>query len=218
MRVILTGTTGMVGEGVLLECLQHSKVDKILSIGRKPCKRSDPKLKEKIIPDFLDLKKDDKMLNGYDACFYCAGVSSLGMDEESYRRITYDTTMHVAELLAKENPNMTFVYVTGAGTDSSEKGRLMWARVKGKTENDLAKLPFKAVYNFRPAFMKSTPGQNNLPSFYKYVEWLYYVLKVVYPKGVCTLKEMGLAMINSVHVGYPKTVLEVEDIKKLADK
>lgn len=217
MKVIITGTTGMVGEGVLLECLQHPDVEKILSVSRKPIERSDPKLKEYIIPDFLDLQDDDETVKGYDACFYCAGISSVGIDEDTYRRITYDTTLHFAEVLAKQNPNMTFVYVTGAGTDSSEQGRLMWARIKGKTENDLAKLPFKAVYNFRPAFMKSTPGQKNLPSFYKYVDWLYHVFKVVYPKGVCTLKEVGLAMIKSVTKGYSTTVLEVEDIKKLAD-
>lgn len=216
MKVILTGTTGMVGEGVLLECLSNSEVDEVLSISRRPCGRTHPKLREKIVPDFMDIQNDDT-LQGYDACFYCAGVSSVGIDEEKYRRITYDMTMHFAEILANQNQNMTFVYVTGAGTDSSEQGRLMWARIKGKTENDLTKLPFKAVYNFRPGFMKSTPGQKHLPSFYKYVEWLYYVFKVVYPKGVCTLKEMGLAMIHSVQQGYPKTVMEVEDIKKLAN-
>lgn len=215
MKIILTGTTGMVGEGVLLECLHHPEVDEVLSVSRRPCGRSHPKLTEKIVPDFMDLQNDE-ILRGYDACFYCAGVSSVGMDEEKYRRITYDTTMHVAEVLVNQNGSMTFVYVTGAGTDSSEQGRIMWARIKGKTENDLAKLPFKAVYNFRPAFMKSTPGQQNLPSFYKYIEWLYHVVKVVYPKGVCTIEQMGLAMIKAVLVGYPKTVMEVEDIKKLA--
>ncbi len=217
MKVILTGTTGMVGEGVLLECLNHPDVNEILSVSRKTCGRSNPKLKEYIVPDFMDLQNDDELLKGYDACFYCAGVSSIGMDEDKYRRITYDMTLHFAKVLSNQNPEMTFVYVTGAGTDSTEQGRLMWARVKGKTENDLAKLPFKAVYNFRPAFMKSTAGQQNLPSFYKYVEWLYYVVKVVYPRGVCTLKQVGLAMIKSVQKGYDKQVLEVRDIKQLAD-
>lgn len=217
MKVILTGTTGMVGEGVLLECLNHPKIDKILSVSRKPSGRSDPKLSEYIIPDFMDLQNDDETGKGYDACFYCAGVSSVGMDEGTYRRITYDTTLHFAKILSNQNPDMTFVYVTGAGTDSSEQGRLMWARIKGKTENDLMKLPFKAVYNFRPAFMKSTTGQQNLPSFYKYFEWLYHVFKVVYPKGVCTLKQVGVAMIKSVDKGYDKHVLEVNDIKELAD-
>ena len=217
MKVILTGTTGMVGEGVLIECLEHPGVEKILSISRRPCGRADPKLEEKIISDFMELQNDDKVLQGYDACFYCAGVSSVGMDENMYRRITYDTTMHFAGVLLSQNPDMTFIYVTGAGTDSSEEGRLMWARIKGKTENDLAALPFKAVYNFRPAFMKSTPGQRNLPSFYNYIEWLYYIVKFVYPKGVCTMKQIGLAMIKAVLKGYSKTVLEVDDIKKLAD-
>ena len=217
MKVIITGTTGMVGEGVLLECLDHPQVDKILSISRRPCGRSHPKLEEYIIPDFMDKQLDDETIRGYDACFYCAGVSSVGMDEDTYRRITYDTTMHFAKVLLDHNPETTFVYVTGTGTDSSEEGRLMWARVKGKTENDLSKLPFKAVYNFRPAFMKATVGQKNLPTAYKLVAWLYPFVKVVYPKGVCTLKQMGLAMINSILKGYPKTVLEVKDIKKLAD-
>ena len=207
----------MVGEGVLLECFEHSSVNKILSVSRKPTGRIDPRFKEYIVPDFMDLENDDETLKGYDACFYCAGVSSVGMDEATYRRITYETTMHFARVLSNQNPDMTFVYVTGAGTDSSEQGRLMWARIKGKTENDLAQLPFKAVYNFRPAFMKSTPGQQHLPSFYKYVEWLYHVLKIVYPKGVCTLQQVGLAMIKSVQKGYHKHVLEVSDIKTLAD-
>lgn len=217
MKVILTGTTGMVGEGVLIECLQHPEVDEVLSVSRRKTGRSHPKLKEYIVPNFLDLQENDEKLKGYDACFYCAGVSSVGMDEETYRRITYDTTLHFAKVLNHQNPDMNFIYVTGAGTDSSEQGRLMWARVKGKTENDLTKMSFKAVYNFRPAFMKSTPGQQYIPSFYKYVEWLYYIFKVVYPKGVCTLQQMGLAMIKASLIGYPKTVLEVEDIKKLAD-
>lgn len=218
MKIILTGTTGMVGEGVLLECLNHPRVDKILSVSRKPTGRINRKLREYIVSDFMNLQKDDETLKGYDACFYCAGVSSVGMDEDTYRRITYNMTIHFAEVLLNQNPNMTFIYLSGAGTDSSEKGRLMWTRVKGKTENDLAKMPFQAVYNFRPAFMKPTPGQKNVLSYYKYVGWLYPLLNVIYPNGVSTLKQVGLAMIKAVLEGYEKQVLEVSDIKKLADE
>lgn len=208
----------MVGEGVLLECLNHPRVDKILSVSRKPTGRINRKLREYIVSDFMDLQKNDETLKGYDACFYCAGVSSVGMDEDTYRRITYNMTIHFAEVLLNQNPNMTFIYLSGAGTDSSEKGRLMWTRVKGKTENDLAKMPFQAVYNFRPAFMKPTPGQKNVLSYYKYVGWLYPLLNVIYPNGVSTLKQVGLAMIKAVLEGYEKQVLEVSDIKKLADE
>lgn len=208
----------MVGEGVLLECLNHPRVDKILSVSRKPTGRINRKLREYIVSDFMNLQKNDETLKGYDACFYCAGVSSVGMDEDTYRRITYNMTIHFAEVLLNQNPNMTFIYLSGAGTDSSEKGRLMWTRVKGKTENDLAKMPFQAVYNFRPAFMKPTPGQKNVLSYYKYVGWLYPLLNVIYPNGVSTLKQVGLAMIKAVLEGYEKQVLEVSDIKKLADE
>lgn len=217
MKILITGATGMVGEGVLIKCLEHSEIDKVLCINRKSTGYSHEKLEEYIVPDFLELKDEDSTIAGYDACFYCAGVSSVGMDEETYRRITYDTTMHFAEVLLRQNPNMTFIFVTGAGTDSSEQGLLMWARIKGKTENDLIKLPFKGVYNFRPAFMKATAGQKNLPTAYKLAAWLYPLVKVVYPKGVSTLEQLGLAMIKATESGYPKQVLEVEDIKKLAD-
>lgn len=218
MKIILTGATGMVGEGVLLECLAHPRVEAVLSVSRKPTDRSHPKLKEHIVADFLALKADDENLKGYDACFFCAGVSSVGMKEAEYTRITYDTTLHFARVVLQQNPLSTFIYVSGAGTDSSEKGRLMWARVKGKTENDLVKMPFKKAYSFRPAFMKATPGQKNLLPMYKYLAWLYPLLKVVWPNGVSTLKQVGLAMINAAAEGYSKNVLEVKDIKALADR
>jgi len=148
MKVIITGTTGMVGEGVLLECLANAEITEVLSVSRKPIGIKHRKLKEYIVADFLLLQKNDEMLKGYDACFFCAGISSIGMKEPEFTRITYDTTITFAKALSPL-PQMTFIYVSGAGTDSSEKGRSMWARVKGKSENDLMKLPFKQVFAFR---------------------------------------------------------------------
>ncbi len=214
-RIILTGATGMVGEGVLLECLANPHVAEVLSVSRKSCGRVHPKLKEYIVPDFLALKENDSTLKGYDACFFCAGVSSIGKKEEEYTLLTYTTTLHFAKVLSTQNKDMTFVYVSGAGTDSSETGRSMWARVKGKTENDLQKLPFKKVHNFRPAFMKLTEGQKNALPFYKYVAWMYPVMKVLAPGTVSTLEQVGKAMINTLVRGSDKAVLEVKDINHL---
>ncbi len=216
LGVIITGATGMVGEGVVFECLKHPAVERVLVVNRRPCGAQHPKLKECIVPDFLELDRFTSELSGYDACFYCAGVSSLGMSESEYSHITYDTTMHFAQKLATLNPQMVFEFVSGAYTDSSEKGRIMWARVKGKTENALRRLPFRKVYNFRPAYMKSTSGQKNIKAYYKPIGWLYPLLLVLFPNQVSTMREVGLAMINSVLKGYPKTILEVRDIKELA--
>jgi hypothetical protein len=208
----------MVGEGVLLECLADSRISEVLSVSRRTTGMSHPKLKEYLVPDFLSLKEDDENLKSYDACFFCAGVSSVGMKEAEYSRNTYDTTLHFAKVLAHRNPNMIFIYVSGAGTDSSEKGRLMWARVKGRTENALLKLPFKSVYNFRPGFMKATPGQKRLLSLYKYFAWIYPFLKRVYPNGVSTLQQVGQAMIKCLTVGSDKQILEVKDINALSSR
>ena len=176
-----------------------------------------PKLKEYLVPDFLSLKEGDENLKGYDACFYCTGVSSVGMKEAEYSRITYDTTIHFANVLVQQNPEMTFIYVSGAATDGSEKGRVMWARVKGKTENALAKMPFKKVYNFRPGFMKPTPGQKNTLKMYTYIGWMYPFFKTVFPNSTSTLKQVGRAMINSLINGPDKQTLEVKDIKQLGN-
>lgn len=213
MNVIITGATGMVGEGVLLECLENPNVEKVLMVNRKPFDLKHPKLKELIIKDFLNLDGINDELKGYDACFYCAGISSVGMKEDEYTKITYDTTITFAKKLAEQNSNMTFIFVSGAATDSSEKGKIMWARVKGKTENDLAKLPFKKEYNFRPGIMKPTPGQKNVKTSFKL---LIPILAPFFPRRTSTLREVALAMINSVLKGYSKNVLEVEDIKALA--
>jgi hypothetical protein len=216
-KVIITGATGMVGEGVLIECLAHPQISEVLSVSRRSNGMSHPKLKEYLVPDFLSLEDDDINIKGYDACFFCAGVSSVGMKEAEYSNMTYDTTTHFAKVSLHQNPQMIFVYVSGAGTDSSEKGRLMWARVKGKTENALQKMPFKKVYNFRPGFMKLTPGQKNAVKLYKYLGWMFPFFKLVFPNSTSTLKQVGLAMINCLIIGSDKQILEVKDINKLGD-
>jgi hypothetical protein len=215
IKAIITGATGMVGEGVLLECLDHPDIEQVLVINRKPGGVSHPKLREIIHTDFFDLTPVEGQLMGYNACFFCLGVSSVGISKEEYKHITYDLTLNVGRLLSRLDPEMTFCYVTGAGTDSSEQGRMAWARVKGATENALMRL-FKRAYMFRPAFMKATPGQKNVKGYYRYVAWLYPIGRALYPAGFCTLQDVGRAMINVAVKGYPKQILEVKDIVALA--
>jgi uncharacterized protein YbjT (DUF2867 family) len=215
IRTIITGATGMVGEGVLLECLDHPDIAQVLVINRKPAGVSHPKLREIIHSDFFNLAPIEQQLMGFDACFFCLGVSSVGMNKDEYARLTHDLTLNVAQLLARLNPQMSFCYLTGAGTDSSEQGRLAWARVKGATENALIRL-FRHAYMFRPAFMRATPGQKNLKISYKLLAWIYPIGRAVYPAGFCTLQEVGRAMINAAVKGYPKKILEVKDIVELA--
>jgi nucleoside-diphosphate-sugar epimerase len=216
IKVIVTGATGMVGEGVMHECLLSPQVEQVLIVNRKPSGFTHPKLKEIIHADFFDLSTIADQLAGYDACYFCLGVSSVGMKEPEYYKLTYTLTMNFAETLAKQNTNIEFCYISGANTDSTEKGNSMWARVKGKTENDLTKLPFKAVYNFRPGGMLATKGLKNTLPYYKYFSWLYPFMRKFFPKTVSTLAELGQAMINSTLIGYDKHVLEVLDIVKLA--
>lgn len=216
LKIIVTGATGMVGEGVLLECLENPAIEQVLIVNRRPYGSQHPKLQECIVPDFLDLEKATRELTGYDACFFCAGVSSRSMSEADYSRITYDITLHFAQTLARLNPQMAFIYVSGALTDSSEKGRIMWARVKGKTENALLRCGFRRVYNFRPGFMKATPGQKHILSYYKLIGWLYPALHLLLPNQVSTLQDVGRAMINSVLQDYPQSTLEIKDINALA--
>lgn len=211
-KVIITGATGMVGEGVLHECLQHPDISQVLIINRKPSGIVHPKLTEILHSDFFNLSAIEDKLEGYDSCFFCLGVSSVGMKEEAFTKFTYTLTMHVATTLVKKNPSMVFCYISGAATDSSEKGKIMWARVKGKTENDLGKLGFKKVYNFRPGYLNPTPGLKNTLSYYRFVSWAFPFLKLVAGKYVSTLKELGLAMIHVATKGYPKNILEVKDI------
>jgi uncharacterized protein YbjT (DUF2867 family) len=215
IKVIITGTTGMVGEGVLIESLGSPQVAEVLSVSRKPTGMSHPKLKEYIVKEFLELKDGDNMLMGYDACFFCAGISSIGKSEEDYTRITYDTTLHFAKILAQLNPQMTFTYVSGAHTDSTEKGRTMWARVKGRTENELMRLPFKKVHNFRPGFMKAIKGQKRLLTLYKYLKWMYPIIKGLSPNSASTLSQVGHAMIVCATTDVDKPILEVSDINRL---
>jgi len=217
LKVIILGATGMVGEGVLHECLKHREVDAILVINRRPCGVSHEKLNEIIHADFLNLAPIAARLSGYNACYFCMGVSSIGMSEAHYRGITYDLTMHVAETLAPLNPGMVFCYVSGVGTDSSEQGGQMWARVKGKTENDLMKLPFKASYMFRPGYIQPTHGLKNAYTIYKFTSPLYPLLKIVARRYVCTLEEIGLAMISVGLNGYKKSILECEDIVEASE-
>ena len=216
IKAIITGATGMVGEGVLHECLQHPDVEQVLVINRKPGGVSHPKLREIIHADFFDLTPIESQLSGYNAAFFCLGVTSVGLKEPEYRRLTYDLTLHAAQLLARLNPDMTFCYVSGVGTDSTVQGRTMWARVKGATENALLQLPFKKAYMFRPGFLRPTPGLKNVNKYYRYVNWLYPIGRALYPAGFSTLQELALAMINSVRIGYENPILEVKDIVKLA--
>ena len=215
IKAIVTGATGMVGEGVLLECLDHPDVEQVLVINRKPGGITHPKLPAVIHGDFFNLVPIEAQLAGYDACFFCLGVSSIGMSQAEYQRITHDLTLHFGQSLAKLNPALAFCYVTGAGTDSTETGRTACPRVKGATENALLRL-FKNGYMFRPAFMKASAGQKNLKTPYKLLSWIYPIGRAVYPSGFCTLHEVGRAMINVARQGYPQHVLEVKDIVTLA--
>lgn len=216
IRVIITGATGMVGEGVLHVSLAHPDVERVLVINRKPCGVSHPKLVEILHQDFFDLSPIEPQLTGYNACFFCLGVSSAGMKEAKYSRLTYDLTLHAASVLARLNPDMVFSYVSGSGTDSSERGRSMWARVKGKTENRLLQLPFKKAYMFRPGYIHPIKGMKNTHGYYSVLSLFYPFLKRFLPKYAVSLNELGMAMIHTVNKGYDASILECEDIHRLA--
>ncbi len=219
MKVILFGATGMVGQGILRECLLDSGVESVLAIGRNPIAQQHPKLREIIHRDFLDFSSIESQLEGFDACFFCLGVSSIGMSEETYRHLTYDITMAAATALARLNPGMVFVYVTGAGTDSTEKGRVTWARIKGQTENALLKLPFKSAYMFRPAGIQPLHGVRSktpwVQALYAATAPVLSLLHRLAPRYMTTTEQMGRAMIRVAREGYPKPVLESEDINRL---
>jgi uncharacterized protein YbjT (DUF2867 family) len=218
MNVLLFGATGMVGQGVLRECLLDPDVQSVLSIGRSATGQRHPKLRELIHRDFLDFSPIENQLSG-DACFFCLGVSSAGMKEADYRRVTYDFTMAAARTLARLNPNMTFVYVSGMGTDSSERGRTMWARVKGKTENALLRLPFKAACMFRPGVIVPLHGIKSKTKVYR----IFYaltgpvlpLLNAAFPKYVTTTEQVGRAMLKIAKQGATKSVLENSDINEI---
>lgn len=219
MKVILLGATGMVGQGVLRECLLDPEVESVLTVGRTGTAQQHEKLHEVVLNDLSDLSSTEGRLSGYDACFFCLGVSAAGMKEEAYRRVTYDLTISVARTLAKLNPTMTFIYVSGAGTDSTECGRMMWARVKGKTENALLQMPFQAAYMFRPAYIQPLHGIRTKTKWYGAIYAmmgpLYPVWKLLFPKYVTTTECMGRAMLNVAKRGAPKSVLESQDISSV---
>jgi uncharacterized protein YbjT (DUF2867 family) len=219
MNVLLFGATGMVGQGVLRECLLDPGVQSVLSIGRGTTGQQHAKLREIVHKDFLDFSALEAELSGLDACFFCLGVSSAGMTEEDYHRVTYDFTLAAARTLARLNPGMMFIYVSGSGTDSTERGRIMWARVKGKTENALLRLPFKAAYMFRPGVIQPLHGIKSKTKLYRALYAvtgpLFPVLKALFPKYVTTTEQVGRAMLKVAKQGASKPVLETPEINSL---
>jgi uncharacterized protein YbjT (DUF2867 family) len=219
MNVILFGATGMVGQGVLRECLLDPDVQKILSIVRGPTGQHHAKLRELVHSDFFDYSAIESELTGFDACFFCLGVTSAGMAEQQYHHVTYDLTMEAATTLARLNPGMTFIYVSGAGTDSTESGRIMWARVKGKTENALLGIPFKAAYMFRPGLIQPLHGIRSktrlYQTFYTLLGPILPLLKSTLPQYVTTTEQVGRAMLNVAKHGFPRSILESRDINTL---
>ena len=220
LNVIITGATGMVGKGVLLECLESPDIESVLLINRRSIEMEHDKLKEIVHKDFYDLSTIEEQLQGYDACFFCLGVSAYRMSEEDYTKITHDLTLHFADTLLNLNPEMTFCYVSGQGTDGTEKGRMMWARVKGKTENDLLAMPFKKAYMFRPGFIQPMKGIKSSTkmynTMYSIIKPLMPLLRFLFPKSITNTDRVGKAMINSVTIGYDKTHLDNQDINQLA--
>ena len=220
MKILLFGATGMVGLGVLRECLLAEDVEKVVAVGRSATGQQHPKLRELVHADLFDYTAVESQLSGFDACFFCLGVSSAGMTEAQYNRLSYDLTLAAARTLVRLNPGMVFTYVSGAGTDSTEKGRTMWARVKGRTENDLLKLPFKGVYLFRPGLIQPLHGiRSKTPSY----RWLYValgplvaLLRLIAPKWTLSTEIMGRAMLATVRHGAARAVLESPDIYALA--
>jgi len=219
MNVVIFGATGMVGQGVLRECLLDTGVESVLSVGRSATGQQHPKLREILDEDFLDYSAIEDKLSGFDAYFFCLGVSSAGMTEDNYTRVTYDFALAAAQTLVELNPHMTFIFVSGAGADSSESGRTMWARVKGKTENALLRLPFKAVYVFRPAAIQPLHGITSktkaYQAFYTLTKPLLPLLKALFPKYITTTEQLGRAMLRVARQGYPKRILESPDINSI---
>jgi uncharacterized protein YbjT (DUF2867 family) len=217
MRAILFGASGMVGMGVLLECLEDPRVESVLAVGRRPCGVRHPKVREWLREDFLDWSDAGDRLEGLDACFFCLGVSAAGLDEAAYTRLTLDLTLAVAEALVAVNPGMTFCYVSGQGTDSSGRSRMMWARVKGLTENRLLSMPFRAANMFRPGFIQPLKGVRSRTPLYQALitvaRPLFPLLRRLFPNQVCTSVSLGRAMIRVAAQGWPAKVLEARDIQ-----
>lgn len=219
MKVLLFGATGMIGQGVLRECLLDPQVAQVLSVGRRPTGQTHPKLREILHGDLHDYSAIEGELSGLDACFFCLGVTSAGLGEEAYQRITLEATLAAATPLARLNPHMTFAYISGAGADSTEQGRVMWARVKGRTENALLRLPFKAVYLFRPGAIQPLHGITSRTKLYRILYALlnpfFPLLKRIAPDSFTTTEQLGRAMLHAARDGAPKTVLENADINRL---
>lgn len=220
MKVVLFGATGMVGQGALRECLLDPDVEAVLAIGRATTGQSHPKLREIAHKDMHDFRAIASELGGYDACLFCLGITSAGMTEADYKRITYDIALAAANALVEKNPAMTFIFVSGAGTDASEKGRSMWARVKGQTENAIARLPFKATYMFRPGIIQPLHGIQSKTASYRilYVVFtpLMWLLKVAWPSIITTTERVGRAMLEVAKRGTDKHILENRDINEIA--
>lgn len=220
MKVLLFGATGMVGQGVLRECLLDSDVTRVVPVVRRPTGQKHAKLSELVQPDLSTLSSLEPQLTGFDACFFCAGVSALGMSEAEYTRVTYDLTLAVAKTLLRTSPDLTFVYVSGALTDSSEKGRMMWARVKGRTENALLSLPFRAAYMFRPGAIMPLHGIRSSTRWYNVayaaIRPIYPLLRHIAPTMITTTERLGRAMLAVARNGYSTHVLEMADINRLA--
>ncbi len=216
IKAIVFGASGMVGEGVLHTALNDQNISSVLVIGRRPCGVQHEKLRELLHNNFFDLSGIESQLSGYTACYFCLGTTSLGKTVEEYTKTTYELTMHAARTLARLNPEMTFCYISGEGTDSTERGSVTWARIKGKTENELLTLPFKAAYNFRPGFIKPIKGMQHTLSFAKPLLVLYPLFKALLPSHGTTLENIGHAMITVTLHGYPKKVLDNKDIDSAA--
>jgi uncharacterized protein YbjT (DUF2867 family) len=221
MKVLIFGATGMVGQGVLRECLLDPDVQLVQTIGRSATSLEHAKLREIVHQDMTSYAPLDDQLSGCDACFFCLGVSSSGIKENEYERVTYGITMAAAEALSRLNPLMTFIYVSGAGTDSSEHGRIMWARVKGRTENALLRLPFKAAYMFRPGVIEPLHGvRSKTPAYrigYAFVGPLLPLLRRAFPNSILTTEQIGLAMLSVAKHGAQKRILESKDIRAVLD-
>lgn len=220
MRVLVFGSTGMVGHGVLAACVKDPAVREIVAVVRAASGRTDAKLHEVVVPNLINLSSVSERLSGFDACFFCIGVSAFGMSEAAYTAATYDLTISVAQVLAVRNPGMTFVYVTGAGTDSSERGRAMWARVKGRTENALLALPFRAAFMLRPGFILPLRGARSKTAIYRVIYTattpLFPLIRRLFPRHVVTTEEVGRAMIHVVRHGYSRPILEASDIAAIS--
>ena len=218
MKVVVFGASGMVGAGVLLECVEDPRVQSVLVVGRSRSGIAHPKVREILHQDFFDYTPITAEFADCDACFFCLGVSSVGMNEDAYRHLTYDLTISAAAAMVSVNSRLTFCYVSGAGTDSTERGRLMWARIKGRTENALLAMPFKSAFMFRPGFIQPLKGVRSKAWYqilYGLIGPLSALLVKRFPRYATTTEMMGRAMIQVAAAGYPKRILESEDINRL---